>query len=83
MRTKMGLSEEAAGKIIKGVQNQRMLGNLQQKKSAGALTLTSLLEMADNGVDIASFISEDHRAQLFSKEVAPSPVVSFPCVHRW
>lgn len=69
MRTKMGLSEDAASKIIKGVQNQRMLGNLQAKKSAGALTLQSLLEMSESGVDTSSFLSEDHRAQLFSKEV--------------
>ncbi len=29
MRQKMGLSEESAKKIIKGVQNQRLIGNLQ------------------------------------------------------
>ena len=39
MRQKMGLSEEAAGRIIKGVQNQRLIGNLQAVKASGALTL--------------------------------------------
>ncbi len=29
MRDKMGLSKEAAEKIIKGVQNQHLIGNLQ------------------------------------------------------
>ncbi len=29
MREKMGLSQEAAEKVIKGVQNQHLIGNLQ------------------------------------------------------
>lgn len=43
MRQKMGLSEEAAGRIIKGVQNQRLIGNLQSVKASGALTLDKVL----------------------------------------
>ena len=39
----MGLSEEAAGRIIKGVQNQRLIGNLQAVKASGALTLDKVL----------------------------------------
>ena len=69
MRTKMGLSEEAAKKIIKGVQNQRMIGSLQAAKSSGQLTLARLLEMRESGIDIESFVSEDMRLQMFSKEV--------------
>lgn len=69
MRLKMGLSEEAATKIIKGVQNQRLIGNLQAAKSQGALTLEKVLDMADSGVDVDSFISADMRLQMFSKEV--------------
>ena len=45
MRQKMGLSEEAAGRIIKGVQNQRLIGNLQAVKASGALTLDKVLLM--------------------------------------
>jgi hypothetical protein len=69
MRQKMGLSEEAAKKIIKGVQNQRMIGSLQAAKSAGQLTLSRLLDMRESGIDIESFVSEDMRLQMFSKEV--------------
>ena len=69
MRQKMGLSEEAATKIIKGVQNERLIGNLQAAKSQGALTLEKVLDMADSGVDVDSFISADMRLQMFSKEV--------------
>ena len=65
MRTKMGLSEEAAKKIIKGVQNQRMIGSLQQAKSAGQLTLGRLLDMRESGIDIESFVNEDMRLQMW------------------
>jgi hypothetical protein len=74
MRTKMGLSEEAAKKIIKGVQNQRMIGSLQAAKSAGQLTLARLLDMRESGIDIESFVNEDMRLQMWSKEVRrPAP----------
>ena len=79
MRQKMGLSEEAAKKIIKGVQNQRMIGSLQAAKSQGQLTLSRLLDMREGGIDIESFVSEDMRLQLFSKEVRPPP----PCRRPW
>ena len=36
MRDKMGLSKEAAEKIIKGVQNQHLIGNLQVRLSRRA-----------------------------------------------
>ena len=35
MRDKMGLSKEAAEKIIKGVQNQHLIGNLQVSRLKG------------------------------------------------
>jgi hypothetical protein len=78
MRQKMGLSEEAAKKIIKGVQNQRMIGSLQAAKSAGQLTLSRLLDMRESGIDIESFVSEDMRLQMFSKEVCCIQVCSVP-----
>ena len=83
MRTKMGLSEEAAKKIIKGVQNQRMIGSLQQAKSAGQLTLGRLLDMRESGIDIESFVNEDMRLQMWSKEVrrpAPSAANRASCL---
>jgi hypothetical protein len=69
MRQKMGLSEEAAGRIIKGVQNQRLIGNLQAVKASGALTLDKVLDMADAGVDVDSFISAQQRLDLYAKHV--------------
>ena len=78
MRQKMGLTEDAATKIIKGVQNQRLIGNLQAAKSQGALTLEKVLDMADSGVDVDSFISGDMRLQMFSKEVRPPLTPSDP-----
>ncbi len=39
MRDKMGLSKEAAEKIIKGVQNQHLIGNLQVSFVQGPLAL--------------------------------------------
>jgi len=51
------------------VQNQRLIGSLQAAKSAGALTLERLRDMAESGVDIESFVSEDMRVQLYTKEV--------------
>ena len=38
MRDKMGLSKEAAEKIIKGVQNQHLIGNLQVRPFNGAFS---------------------------------------------
>ena len=35
VRDKMGLSKEAAEKVIKGVQNQHLIGNLQVTLQAG------------------------------------------------
>ena len=82
VRLKMGLSEEAATKVIKGVQNQRLIGNLQAAKSQGVLTLEKVLDMADSGVDVDSFISADMRLQMFSKEVRPSLTPHGPDLSR-
>ena len=65
----MGLSQQQAEKIIKGVQNQRLIGGLEAAKSMGALTLQKVLDMKESGVEVDSFISEEMRLSLFSKEV--------------
>ena len=69
MRDKMGLSKEQAEKIIKGVQNQRMLTGVEAKKATGQLTLKTVLDMKESGVDVDSFVSEELRLSLYAKEV--------------
>jgi hypothetical protein len=71
-REKMGLSKEAGDRIIKGQQNQRLIGSLQSMKSQGTLTLSKLLDMKESGVEVENFVGEDARMQLYSKEVRPS-----------
>ena len=69
MRDKMGLSKEQAEKIIKGVQNQRLIGGLEAAKNTGSLSLQKVLDMKEAGVEIDSFISEEMRLNLYTKEV--------------
>lgn len=69
MQEKLGLTKEQAEKIIKGVQNQRLLGGLEAAKNTGQLTLQKVLDMKESGVDVDSFISEELRLSLYSKEV--------------
>ena len=71
MRDKMGLSKEQAEKIIKGVQNQRLIGGLEAAKNTGSLSLQKVLDMKESGVEIDSFISEEMRLNLYTKEVCP------------
>ena len=73
MRDKMGLSKEQAEKIIKGVQNQRMLTGVEAKKATGQLTLKTVLDMKESGVDVDSFVSEELRLSLYAKEVISGP----------
>ncbi|KAK9839292.1 hypothetical protein WJX81_005958 [Elliptochloris bilobata] len=70
MREKMGLSKEAAEKVIKGVQNQHLISGLQASKATGALTLQKVLDMKDAGVEVSSFVSEELRANLYAQELA-------------
>lgn len=75
MRDKMGLSKEQAEKIIKGVQNQRLIGGLEAAKNTGSLSLQKVLDMKESGVEIDSFISEEMRLNLYTKEVNRCPVL--------
>ena len=78
MRDKMGLSKEQAEKIIKGVQNQRLIGGLEAAKNTGSLSLQKVLDMKESGVEIDSFISEEMRLNLYTKEVQSR---TFLCMH--
>ena len=66
---KMGLSETAAQKIIKGVQNERLAEGLHSAKALGELSLQKLLDMKESGVEIENFTSADYRLRLFEQEV--------------
>jgi hypothetical protein len=70
VRDRMGLSKEAAERIIKGVQNQHIISGLQAAKASGSLSLAKLLDMREAGVDTGALVSEELRAQLLTKEVA-------------
>lgn len=72
IQQKLGITNEAADKIIQGMQNGRMLGGLQGASASKNMTLEKLVEMAKSGVDVASFTSEDKRAYLLSVEVHSS-----------
>ncbi|CAD7702465.1 unnamed protein product [Ostreobium quekettii] len=69
MREKMGLSEAAAQKIIKGVQNERLAEGLHSAKALGELSLQKLLDMKESGVEIENFTSTEYRLRLFEQEI--------------
>ncbi|KAK9831616.1 hypothetical protein WJX74_002584 [Apatococcus lobatus] len=69
MREKLGLGKEAADKIVNGVRNQRLIGDLNAAKASGSLNLQRLLDMQESGVDINSFTSSEMRLNMYSKEV--------------
>ena len=79
MRDKMGLSKEQAEKIIKGVQNQRLIGGLEAAKNTGSLSLQKVLDMKESGVEIDSFISEEMRLNLYTKEVQLPNLPVYAC----
>lgn len=41
----------------------------QAAKATGALTLQKVLDMQEAGVEVESFVSEEMRMQMYSKEV--------------
>jgi len=69
MQAKMGLSDEKAQKVIKGVQNEKLIAGMNASKRAGSLSIDKVMEMVDSGVDVASFVSADMRRQLFRQKV--------------
>lgn len=69
LRGQMGLSKEAADKIIKGFQNRKLINEMQAAKAAGVLSLGKVLELRDAGVDVAGLMNEDGRQQLYRDEI--------------
>ncbi|EFN52285.1 hypothetical protein CHLNCDRAFT_139027 [Chlorella variabilis] len=69
MREQMGLPRENADKIIRGFTNQKAIAGMQSLKAQGRLTLDKVLEIKEAGVDVASLLGEDARAQLYRTEV--------------
>jgi len=70
VRQKMGLSKEAADKILKSVAAEKAVGGLQAAQRSGALTLRALLDMKDSGVDLATAVNPELRLSLYTQEVA-------------
>jgi len=83
MQAKMGLSKEQAEKIIKGVQNQRLLGGLEAAKNTGQLTLQKILDMKESGVEVDSFVSEEMRLSLYTQEVSCSWTIMSLCCRKF
>eukprot|EP00873_Tetraselmis_striata_P004915 jgi/Tetstr1/425179/TSEL_015640.t1 len=69
MQKKMGLTDEKAQKVIKGVQNEKLIAGMSAAKRAGSLSLDKVMEMVDSGVEVASFVSKDMRTQLFRQKI--------------
>jgi len=76
----MGLSEEAAGRIIKGVQNQRLIGNLQAVKASGALTLDKVLP---TGAARAATCPRCHQSLFFGNVYRTLFVIAATVVQEW
>eukprot|EP01023_Acetabularia_acetabulum_P035377 TRINITY_DN3342_c0_g1_i4.p1 TRINITY_DN3342_c0_g1~~TRINITY_DN3342_c0_g1_i4.p1 ORF type:complete len:1032 (-),score=267.67 TRINITY_DN3342_c0_g1_i4:1577-4321(-) len=69
LRKQMQLTEDAANKIIKGIQNKKLLGNLQAYKAQGALNYQKLLDLKADGVEVGDLVSKDIRTQIFKREM--------------
>ena len=70
IRNQMGLPKEAADKIIKGLQNQKLISAMQAAKAQGNLTLEKILELKDAGVEPSSLMKGDGLSQLYRAEVS-------------
>lgn len=70
VRSQMGLPKEAADKIIKGLQNQKLIAAMQEAKAQGNLTLDKVLEMKEAGVEPSSLMTKDGLQALYRSEIA-------------
>jgi len=66
----MGLPKEAADKIIKGLQNQKLIAAMQEAKAQGNLTLDKVLEMKEAGVEPLNLMTKDGLQALYRSEIA-------------
>ena len=69
LQTKLGLKDEVADGVIKGLVDKNVVGNLQALHAQGLLTVTKLREMRSQGVDIDSVMKKEARETLYKKEV--------------
>lgn len=66
---KMGLTDEKAQKVIKGVQNEKLIAGMNAAKRAGSLSLDKIMEMVDSGVEVTSLVGKDMRKTLFRQKI--------------
>jgi len=69
VRNQMGLPKENADKIIKGLQNQKLISSMQAAKAQGSLSLEKVLELKEAGVEPSSVMTGDGLAQLYRAEI--------------
>jgi len=69
LQGQLGLPEDAAKVIIRGVMNSRLMSNVQAQVSQGKMTLAEVRNLAAQDVDIESMMSADMRAVMYRKEV--------------
>lgn len=69
VREKMGLPKDAADKIVKGFQNQKLIASMQAAKAAGALSLERVLELKEAGVEPSTLVKPDALAGMYRDEV--------------
>jgi len=69
LQKQLGLPDDAAKTIIKGVTNARLMGNVQAQVSRGTMTIAEVKNLAAQEVDIEAMMSQDNRSLLFRKEV--------------
>ncbi|KAL4522238.1 hypothetical protein Ndes2437B_g07974 [Nannochloris sp. 'desiccata'] len=70
VRNQMGLPKENADKIIKGLQNQKLISSMQAAKAQGSLSLEKVLELKEAGVEPSSVMTGDGLAQLYRAEIS-------------
>jgi hypothetical protein len=70
VRNQMGLPKENADKIIKGLQNQKLISSMQAAKAQGSLSLDKVLELKEAGVEPSSVMTGDGLAQLYRTEIS-------------
>eukprot|EP00216_Chloropicon_sp_CCMP2111_P004080 CAMPEP_0198246818 /NCGR_PEP_ID=MMETSP1446-20131203/46166_1 /TAXON_ID=1461542 ORGANISM="Unidentified sp, Strain CCMP2111" /NCGR_SAMPLE_ID=MMETSP1446 /ASSEMBLY_ACC=CAM_ASM_001112 /LENGTH=966 /DNA_ID=CAMNT_0043931141 /DNA_START=214 /DNA_END=3114 /DNA_ORIENTATION=+ len=69
IQTKLGLPDDVADKVVKGLVDRQTVGNLQALHAQGLLTIAKLRELKKSGVDIDSIMKKEARETLFKKEI--------------
>ena len=69
LQKQLGLPDETAQKVIRGITSGKQTANLQALVATGKLTLEDVESMAAGGVDVGNALSADLRMGLFRKEV--------------